>query len=234
MLRGLAELALLESPLRLHYCMRLGVLCYIHARQSHCLERHVVRSFFSFGSRPPGRIWRRWLKKGSERGFKGLKINRRVNCSWLWNAFPNPIKDDVIYSEGGGKMQQMFGLDGWWGGHCWTCYLVLFLYFAFSRSWILFTRWQNKRACTKCCPLLITQSQLQFRALSRPLPVCFRWARRQEWVYFERWGGEWREHRSSSLRRGFRGECTKPSGSALCFISTSQLCLLYLLNFHFI
>lgn len=49
-------------------------------------------------------------KKRGKLGFQGLKINRRVNCSRLSKSFPTPIKDDVIYLRGGGKMLLMFGL----------------------------------------------------------------------------------------------------------------------------
>lgn len=118
MLRGLVALALFERPSWSVRYMRVGGLYYAHKTVTLLLRRcpvppqRTVLSHFWFWilrlDKFGGDKWKR-----SKLGFQGLKINRRVNCSLLSKTFPTPIKDDVIYLWGGGKMLLMFGLDGW-------------------------------------------------------------------------------------------------------------------------
>lgn len=117
--------------------MHVSGLYYTHTRRSHTASRKMPGASTKSAPQPflvldpaPGQIWRWRVKKRSKLGFQGLKINRRVNCSRLSKTFPTPIKDDVIYLWGGGKMRLMFGLDGWLrrvrsGGVEWIFKLVM-------------------------------------------------------------------------------------------------------------
>lgn len=73
-------------------------LCYAHKIESlcfledpSCLDK--VRSSlsrFRFWILPLDKFGMDEWKKSSKLGFQCLKINRRINCSWLSKTFPNP------------------------------------------------------------------------------------------------------------------------------------------------
>lgn len=116
-----------------------------------------------------------------------------------------------------------FGLDGWLGSvvasvwHCWACYLVqegtflVLCIFEDTKSFLQNEKTNMHAPNAVLCSLhKVNYSSVE--STKSTSPCVFQMSQTtEEWVYFEKWGGECREHRSSSLRRGFRGECEEPS-----------------------
>lgn len=82
MLRGLAELAEPSQTALLHAFRRV----VLHTHKAVTLPgetRGALLLYLLLWIPAPWTNLEMMAEKSSERGFKGLKINRRVNCSWL-------------------------------------------------------------------------------------------------------------------------------------------------------